>query len=439
MNKKSVVYNSFLTVVRQLVGIALGMISAMIISRTLGVEGQGKYALVVLLPNVLYTIFNMGIAPATVYYIGKKKFALENVFKMNLLLALVLSLVTIIVGILFIVFFHEQFYESVPLQAMCMILCVLPFLFLNKNLQVIFQGREQFEKFNIVVILNQAGLLLFSTLFLLVLDFELVGALLAFILTQILMLLGVFYFLRTEFQLRLSSGSISIDYLKASIVYGMKGHLSNILAFINYRIDLFIIAYFLNDAAVGLYSIAVSIVERIWIVSQSVSAVLFARVSNLSTDQERANFTAIVSRNVMFISLLAGGFLFFLGGWIITTLFGEAYTDSITPFLYLIPGVVLLSYARILSHFFAGIGRPEINTYVASFTTLLNISLNIYLVPKFGVKGAAIATSITYASNMIIKSTIFGWKNKVSVIDFLIIKPSDLLLYQSYFNKVFRR
>lgn len=439
MNKKSVVYNSFLTVVRQLVGIALGMISAMIIARTLGVEGQGKYALVVLLPNVLYTIFNMGIAPATVYYIGKKKFALENVFKMNLLLALVLSLATIIVGILFIVLFHQQFYESVPLQAMYMILCVLPFLFLNKNLQVIFQGREQFEKFNIVVILNQVGLLLFSTLFLLILDFELFGALLAFILTQILMLLGVFYFLNTEFQLRLSSGSISIDYLKASIVYGMKGHLSNILAFINYRIDLFIIAYFLNDAAVGLYSIAVSIVERIWIVSQSVSAVLFARVSNLNTDQERANFTAIVSRNVMFISLLAGSSLFFLGGWIITTLFGEAYTDSITPFLYLIPGVVLLSYARILSHFFAGIGRPEINTYVASFTTLLNISLNIYLVPKFGVKGAAIATSITYASNMIIKSTIFGWKNNVSVIDFLIIKPSDLLLYQSYFNKVFRR
>lgn len=353
MNKKSVVYNSFLTVVRQLVGIALGMISAMIIARTLGVEGQGKYALVVLLPNVLYTIFNMGIAPATVYYIGKKKFALENVFKMNLLLALVLSLATIIVGILFIVLFHQQFYESVPLQAMYMILCVLPFLFLNKNLQVIFQGREQFEKFNIVVILNQVGLLLFSTLFLLILDFELFGALLAFILTQILMLLGVFYFLNTEFQLRLSSGSISIDYLKASIVYGMKGHLSNILAFINYRIDLFIIAYFLNDAAVGLYSIAVSIVERIWIVSQSVSAVLFARVSNLNTDQERANFTAIVSRNVMFISLLAGSSLFFLGGWIITTLFGEAYTDSITPFLYLIPGVVLLSYARILSHFFA--------------------------------------------------------------------------------------
>ena len=70
---KSVVYNSSITVVRQVLGIIIGMLSAMIIARVLGVEGQGKYALVILLPNVLYTVFNMGVAPATVFYIGKKK------------------------------------------------------------------------------------------------------------------------------------------------------------------------------------------------------------------------------------------------------------------------------------------------------------------------------------------------------------------------------
>ena len=53
------------------------MLSAMIIARVLGVEGQGRYALVILLPNVLYTVFNMGVAPATVYYIGKKEFCYQ--------------------------------------------------------------------------------------------------------------------------------------------------------------------------------------------------------------------------------------------------------------------------------------------------------------------------------------------------------------------------
>lgn len=435
---KSVVYNSSITVIRQVFGIMIGMLSAMIIARVLGVEGQGKYALVILFPNVLYTIFNMGIAPATVYYIGKKEFALEDVFRTNLLLAIVLSFTTILIGVIFIIFFQEQFYASVSLQVMYMILCVLPFLFLNKNLQVIFQGNEEFEKFNIVVIINQVGLLFFSSLFLLVLDLDLFGALLAFILTQVLMLLAVFYYLQTEYQLKLNSGNLSFDYLKGSVVYGLKGHLSNILAFINYRIDLFIIAYFLNDAAVGLYSVAVSIAERIWIVSQSVSSVLFARVSNLTSDSERAQFTALVSRNVLFLSVVGGGVLFLLGKWIIYLLFGAAYAGSTAPFLWLIPGIVLGSMSRIISNYFAGIGKPEINTYVAIFLTILNVGLNIALVPIHGVIGAAVATTVTYSMNTVVKTIIFSSMNNMSWINFVIIKISDFKIYKGYIAKILK-
>ena len=435
---KSVVYNSSITVIRQVFGIIIGMLSALIIARTLGVEGQGRYALVILLPNLLYTIFNMGVAPATVFYIGKKEFALEDVFRTNLLVSMVISFATILIGILFIIFFHEKFYASVSIQLMFMILCVLPFLFLNKNLQVIFQGKEQFEKFNIVVILNQVGLLFFSSLFLLALNLDLFGALLAFVLTQVLMLFLVFYYLQSEYNLKFTSGNLSLDYFKGSVLYGIKVHLSNILAFVNYRIDLFIIAYFLNDAAVGLYSVAVSIAERIWIVSQSVSSVLFARVSNLSSDVERAQFTALVSRNVLFLSILGGGGLFLLGKWIIYLLFGAAYAGSIAPFLWLIPGIVLGSMSRIISNYFAGIGKPEINTYVAIFLTILNIGLNIILVPKYGVVGAAVATSITYSTNMVIKTIIFSSMNKIHYSNFVIVKMADFEIYKSYIAKILK-
>ena len=50
MGRKSVVYNSVLTIFRQLVGIIIGILSAMIIARVLGADGQGKYALIILLP-----------------------------------------------------------------------------------------------------------------------------------------------------------------------------------------------------------------------------------------------------------------------------------------------------------------------------------------------------------------------------------------------------
>ena len=63
---KSVVYNSTLTVLRQVIGIVIGVFSAMIIARILGADGQGKYALIILLPNMFYTLFNVGVPASTV-------------------------------------------------------------------------------------------------------------------------------------------------------------------------------------------------------------------------------------------------------------------------------------------------------------------------------------------------------------------------------------
>ena len=427
-----------LTVFRQLIGIVIGMPSAMIIARTLGVDGQGKYALIILLPNMFYTLFNIGLPSSTVYYIGQREYSLENIFKTNLLTATILSFFTVIFSFLFIYLYQDIFYKQIELSILILSLISLPFIFLNKSLQVIFQGKEEFEKYNLIVILNQLGVFAFCILFLFFLEWNLEGAVAAFVSTQILILSVLFYFLKREFKLTFFKGSFSNSYFKNSLSYGLKGHVSNILAFINYRVDLFIIAYFLNDASVGLYSIAVTVVERIWVVSQSVSTVLFARVSNLSTDVERANFTAVVARNVMFISLIGGLLLYFLGSWIIKLLFGASFIDAVVPFILLLPGVVLLSFARILSNFFSGIGRPEINTYVAFFTTVLNIGLNIYLVPKLGLVGAAIATSITYASNMLIKTTIFGRMNKMFFLDFLLVRSTDFALYKNYINKAFQ-
>ena len=437
--RKSVVYNSALTVLRQVTGIIIGMLSAMIIARILGADGQGKYALIILLPNMFYTLFNIGLPASTVYYIGKKEYLLENVFKTNLLTAVALSVVTGLFSYFFIYLYKDIFYDQIEWSILALSLISLPIIFLSRNLQVIFQGKEEFEKYNLIVILNQLGFFVFCVVFLFVLEMGLLGAVVGFVCSQLLVLLALFYFLKKEFDLTFSRGSFSKSYFRNSFYYGFKGHISNILAFINYRIDLFIIAYFLNDGAVGLYSVAVTIVERIWIVSQSVSTVLFARVSNLNNDIERANFTAIVARNVLFMSLIGGLLLYFLADWIIHLLFGAEYFDAIIPFIWLIPGVVLLSFSRILSNFFSGIGKPEINTYVASFTTILNIGLNIYFVPKLGVKGAAIATSITYTSNMLIKTTIFGVVNKMFFLEFLLVKSSDFELYKKYINKALQQ
>lgn len=435
---KGVFHNSLLTVVRQVLSIVFGLLAMVIIARVLGKSGQGQYTLAILLPTLLFTLLNSGLSISTVYFLGQKKYTDEEIYSTNLFTSFLLSLVSIATGFVIIFFFKDYFFENLSSKLLLYTLLIIPLIFTQKNLQTIFQGKEDFEKFNLIVILNQLGLLLFSIVFVWFLDLGVYGAVLSFGMSQFLMLVASFYFLKTSYGLFWPK-KVSIDFAKESFKFGLKGHLSNVLSFFNYRIDMFIIAYFMDDVAVGVYSVAVLLSERIWLISQSVSSVLFARVANLSNDDVRNRFTSIASRNTLFITLIGGLFLAVISKWFIELFFGMEFVGSVQPFLYMIPGVVIFSMSKVLANDFIGRGYPEINTYIAFVTALTNFGLNIWLIPIYGVNGAAIATSLSYILDAIIKSTYFSFKHNIAFKEFYIFKSSDVELYKAQLKKYLKR
>ena len=430
--KRGVFHNSALTISRQILSIVFGLLATMIIARVLGKEGQGQYTLAILLPTLLYTFFNSGLSTSTVYFVGKKKYSDLDIYSTNLTTSFFLSILSIVVGLLVVFFYKDYFFENISNRLLLYSLLVIPILFAQKNLPTIFQGKEEFKKFNIIVLLNQLGLLIFSIFFVWLLKLGVIGAILSFASAQLLMLIVTFYFLYQSYGL-LWPKKYSLSYLKDSFYFGIKGHFSNVLTFFNYRLDMFLIAYFMDNAAVGLYSIAVLLSERIWTISQSVSTVLFARISNLSDDESKNKFTSLASRNTLFISLIGGGILSLFSHWIILILFGDEFAECILPFLYLMPGIIIFSLGRVLANDFIGRGYPEINTYIALLIALSNLMLNLWLIPLHGIKGAAIATSISYTFDVIIKSVVFSRKNAVPYSEFIVMKISDFELYK---NKV---
>lgn len=435
---KGVFHNSLLTFVRQILSIMFGLLAMVIIARALGKSGQGQYTLAILLPTLIFTLLNSGLSISTVYFIGQKKYTDEEVYSTNLFTSFLLSIVSVVTGLVIIYFYKDYFFENLSSKLLLYTLLIIPLIFTQKNLQTIFQGKEDFEKFNLIVILNQLGLLLFSMVFVWFLDLGVYGAVLSFGMSQLLMLVASFYFLKTSYGLFWPK-KFSFDFAKESFKFGLKGHLSNVLSFFNYRIDMFIIAYFMDDVAVGIYSVAVLLSERIWLISQSVSSVLFARVANLSSDDERNRFTSIASRNTLFITFIGGLFLAVISEWFIKLFFGMEFADSVQPFLYMIPGVVIFSMSKVLANDFIGRGYPEVNTYIAFVTALTNFALNIWLIPIYGLIGAAIATSSSYILDALTKSLYFSFKNNVAFKEFYIFNSSDVELYKAQLNKYLKR
>ena len=91
-----------------------------------------------------------------------------------------------------------------------------------------------------------------------------------------------------------------------------------------------LIAMFLLPAAVGLYSIAVGIAEKLFMISGALATVLFPKVSAIS-NSEANNLTPRISRHTFFIIIIASLLLAILANPLIKIFFGENFLPSVLP------------------------------------------------------------------------------------------------------------
>jgi O-antigen/teichoic acid export membrane protein len=82
---------------------------------------------------------------------------------------------------------------------------------------------------------------------------------------------------------------------------------------------------------------------------------------------------------------------------VVHLIFGPAFNGSIRPFMLLLPGIVLGALASPLSLYFTQHrGRPRINALISGVGLAVNIGLNIFWIPRYGISGAAAASSLAY-------------------------------------------
>jgi O-antigen/teichoic acid export membrane protein len=170
-----------------------------------------------------------------------------------------------------------------------------------------------------------------------------------------------------------------------------------VLQFFNYRLDAFLVNFFLGPAGVGIYSVSVALAEMLWYLPNAVSFVIFPRAARTRPEAMNA-FTPRVFRTTLALTALGGLALAALGRTLIVLIYGEAFAPAYGPLLALLPGVVLLGGAKVLTNEIAGRGHPQYNSMASALGLGLTIFLDLLLIPRFGVLGAAIASSLAYAA-----------------------------------------
>ena len=189
-------------------------------------------------------------------------------------------------------------------------------------------------------------------------------------------------------------GSIRLAHCKSLILQALPLGVSLILIQAIYNIDTLMLGFLRHESEVGYYNAAYKVITPLILLGSVYFDAVFPVMSKyFETSLEslkklqgyNAKLMSILSVPMVFISIAAAG-------RIILSLYGPTYRQSILPFQILAVAVGLIYLNMIYARGMWACNQQNAYIKIVSGQVVVNIGLNLLLIPKSGMVGAAAAT-----------------------------------------------
>lgn len=158
-----------------------------------------------------------------------------------------------------------------------------------------------------------------------------------------------------------------------------------------FRVDLYLVEAWVGLQAVGLYNAVYRLVDALRLVPAAVLAVVFPRLC-------RETSTRTLVRVAVPLLIAASGLLLLLE-WqaetVVRLTFGSRYLAAVPAFRILLLAVPLLYMNYLLTHQLIAWGRQWNFAVNCGLGLMMNLLLNLWLIPALGMTGAAWSTVLT--------------------------------------------
>jgi len=227
--------------------------------------------------------------------------------------------------------------------------------------------------------------------------------------------------------------------LRESLAFGLSSHPQTLLGKVHERVDVMLMAALMVDPAqIAIYAVAVSVIDRLRVVPDSVSSALLPKLATLA-DGEKGPYTARVSRHLMFWVVLSGLGLALVAPFALPLLFGQPYAASVLPLYVLLPATAMLSLRWMIGSYFVAIGRPGFNARVQALSVAVNVAANLFAIPRFGILGAAASSLLSYGVEAIATVLVFRRVTRCGLRQILVAGRDDLRPYLGHVRRLRER
>ena len=370
-----------------------------VLGRELGPSGLGVYTLVFTIYMFGMQFAAFGIGAALTKYVAEfsdnlaktKEYissGLIGSFVTGSIMGVFLYLLSEIISIN--IFRIPEMASLLNITALC-----FPFIAINKAVLGALNGFRSMKTFAFIDVTLNTTVLLSSVFLVLFLDMNVFGAVLGFVIPTIIMGLIVTFFVRSNFVFP-DRTFLQNGILRNVLRFGFYVVLGNSIGYIYTHIDSLMIGYYLNETDVGLYAVAAIFIQGITLIPSAIQRVNSPIITKNHAKKEYEPIVKLlknVTLKVFLLSLFLSLFLVVFGKILISIIFEDVFLPAYLPLIILLIGYTVYSTFMSIGTFYASIGHVELSYKLALFSAILNIVLNIIFIPRYGIVGAAVATS----------------------------------------------
>lgn len=377
----------------RLVQLASTVLVSFLLASLLGPSDRGVYALVILLPTTLFAVAQLGLPSALTYYAGRGG-SLPDLQRHAVRLGLLVSAISIGATLLLLPVLSISVLRAAPFDLVVIALAAVPLRIVATLAGAALYGRHRFRTYNLILAAQSILDVVLVLLLVGYLGLAVPGAVAAYLAFIAAGAVAVLVHLR-----RVTAAEPGGDPVATREVlgYGTRLYPATLGTFFGYRADVFLLGWLLGSSReIGIYSVAVSLAELVFNVPDSVGTVLFPRIASVSEEEAHRLAPAMVRMTVLVTA--GAGVSLVPVAWVVLTLVLPAYSSGLLPLLVILPGIVSLSVAKVLTSYLSGIHRLGALTAAAIVSLVVNIAANLVLIPLAGITGAAASSLISYTS-----------------------------------------
>jgi O-antigen/teichoic acid export membrane protein len=410
------------------------------LARTVGPSGNGTFALLSTTINIAVLVVSLGLSVGITYQVSHWQWSVRSALASSLWISLGLGILGTAAALgFYLLTKHSALRDVAPHLAIIACAGITPALLFQLTTAILLGG-DRYGGYATLLLIN-AGALLFGAVTL-ALVFGLTGAVAGFTAaTAITALTGIWLTGRRAHagDTRASrSGNTrpALWHINQALRFGVQAWPANLLQQANYRLDLLILGGYVAARHIGVYSVAVTVVQIAWILPHGIQTVLFPRAASLDaaaqagelTAADNDSATARATRHTVLLLVPSGVIVAGLLA-LVPLIYGPKFDETVLLGLILLPGVLVLGIGKVFSSVVAGRGRPRYNLYTGVMTFIVTMGLYFWLIPAYGEWGAAIASSISYLATTLIATGFLSAVIDVPLATVLIPTRADLRNY----------